>query len=146
MLGTINGVAASTASLSGAFGPTVSGFLFSVGLRCGYGGLAWWCSALIAVGGAVISLRMTYAESLSLSSSTSEQSINQRLYESTFRIRLCTSSFNSPRSHSIFSSGGYLYNNFFTNPSLPLRNITPSRPQLLDGFSMITITSPSLPQ
>jgi len=59
MLGTINGVAASTASLSRAFGPTVSGFLFSVGLRCGYGGLAWWCSALIAVGGAVISLRMT---------------------------------------------------------------------------------------
>ncbi|KAG4428561.1 hypothetical protein IFR05_015957 [Cadophora sp. M221] len=59
MLGTINGVAASTASLSRAFGPTVSGFLFSVGLRIGYSGLAWWCSAVIAALGAVISLRMT---------------------------------------------------------------------------------------
>ena len=59
MLGTINGVAASTASLSRAFGPTVSGFLFSAGLRLGYSGLAWWCSAVIALAGAIISLRMT---------------------------------------------------------------------------------------
>lgn len=59
MLGTINGVAASTASLSRAFGPTVSGFLFSTGLRLGYSGLAWWCSALISIAGAVISLRMS---------------------------------------------------------------------------------------
>jgi len=59
MLGTINGVAASTASLSRAFGPTVSGFLFSAGLRLGYSGLAWWCSALIAIIGALISLGMT---------------------------------------------------------------------------------------
>lgn len=58
VLGTINGVAASTASLSRAFGPTISGLLFSAGLRLGYSGLAWWCSALIAVAGAVISLRM----------------------------------------------------------------------------------------
>jgi hypothetical protein len=59
LLGTINGVAASTASLSRAFGPTVSGFLFSAGLRLGYSGLAWWCSAVIAVLGALISLTMT---------------------------------------------------------------------------------------
>ena len=59
MLGTINGVAASTASLSRAFGPTVSGLLLSAGLRLGYSGLAWWCSAIIAVAGALISLRMT---------------------------------------------------------------------------------------
>jgi hypothetical protein len=59
MLGTINGVAASTASLSRAFGPTVSGLLCSAGLRLGYSGLAWWCSAIIAVAGALISLRMT---------------------------------------------------------------------------------------
>ncbi|PVH67841.1 MFS multidrug transporter-like protein [Cadophora sp. DSE1049] len=59
MLGTINGVAASTASLSRAFGPTVSGFLFSAGLGLGYSGLAWWCSAIIAVVGAIISLFMT---------------------------------------------------------------------------------------
>lgn len=59
LLGTINGVAASTASLSRAFGPTVSGFLFSAGLGIHCPVLAWWCSALIAVAGAVISLRMT---------------------------------------------------------------------------------------
>jgi hypothetical protein len=59
MLGTINGVAASTASLSRAFGPTISGILFSTGVKLGYSGLAWWCSAFITIVGAVISLKMT---------------------------------------------------------------------------------------
>lgn len=59
LLGTINGVAASTASLARAFGPTLSGILFSAGLKMGCSGLAWWCSALIAVAGALISLTMT---------------------------------------------------------------------------------------
>ncbi|TVY38057.1 putative membrane protein [Lachnellula subtilissima] len=59
MLGTINGVAASMASLCRAFGPTASGFLFSAGLRIGYSGLAWWCSAIIAIAGAILSLSMT---------------------------------------------------------------------------------------
>ncbi|KAH9908779.1 MFS general substrate transporter [Xylariomycetidae sp. FL2044] len=53
-LGTINGVAASTASLCRAFGPTISGILYAVGLQSGYSGLAWWCSALVAIGGAVV--------------------------------------------------------------------------------------------
>jgi hypothetical protein len=39
-----------------AFGPTVSGFLFSTGLRLGYSG---WCSAVIALAGAIISPSMT---------------------------------------------------------------------------------------
>lgn len=59
MLGTINGVASSTASLSRAFGPTFSGLLFSAGLQLGYSGMAWWCSAVIAVAGAMMSLRMS---------------------------------------------------------------------------------------
>lgn len=59
MLGTINGVAASTASLSRAFGPTLSGAMFATGDKLGYSGLAWWSSALIAVLGALISLSMT---------------------------------------------------------------------------------------
>lgn len=59
ILGTINGVAASTASLARAFGPSVSGVLFSAGLRLGYSGLAWWCCALITIIGTTISLRMT---------------------------------------------------------------------------------------
>ena len=59
MLGTINGVAASTASLSRAFGPTISGAMLSLGNKHGYSGLAWWSSAAIAVVGALISLTMT---------------------------------------------------------------------------------------
>lgn len=55
-LGTINGVAASTASLARAFGPTLSGFLYSVGLKMGYSGLAWWCSATIAIVGVLLSM------------------------------------------------------------------------------------------
>jgi hypothetical protein len=58
-LGIINGVAASTASLSRAFGPAISGFLFSAGLGLGCSGLAWWCGAVIAVVGAIASLSMT---------------------------------------------------------------------------------------
>ncbi|KAL1879376.1 hypothetical protein VTK73DRAFT_7107 [Phialemonium thermophilum] len=58
-LGTINGAAASTASLSRAFGPTVSGFLYSLGLRTGYSGLAWWLTGLISMVGAAISVHLT---------------------------------------------------------------------------------------
>lgn len=58
-LGTINGVAASTASLCRAFGPTVSGFLYALGLSTGYSGLAWWCNALVTIVGAFVSFRVT---------------------------------------------------------------------------------------
>ncbi|KAI0409051.1 major facilitator superfamily domain-containing protein [Xylaria palmicola] len=57
-LGTINGVAASSASLCRAFGPTISGILYAVGLKSGYSGLAWWFTALVAIGGAVVGLRI----------------------------------------------------------------------------------------
>lgn len=57
-LGTINGVAASTASLCRAFGPTVSGILYAVGLETGYSGLAWWATAIVAVAGAFVGLRI----------------------------------------------------------------------------------------
>ncbi|KAI0489995.1 MFS general substrate transporter [Xylaria cf. heliscus] len=59
VLGTINGVAASSASLCRAFGPIISGILYAVGLQSGYSGLAWWFSALVAIGGAVIGLRVS---------------------------------------------------------------------------------------
>lgn len=58
-LGTINGVAASTASLCRAVGPTISGLLYAMGLRSGYSGLAWWTSGLITVIGAFLSLQIT---------------------------------------------------------------------------------------
>lgn len=59
LLGTINGAAASVASFCRALGPTVSGYLYTTGLNQGYSGLSWWCTALVAAVGALLSLRMT---------------------------------------------------------------------------------------
>lgn len=56
VLGAINGVAASTASLSRAFGPTVAGFINSWGLGLGCTGLAWWVNGLVCVLGALESM------------------------------------------------------------------------------------------
>ncbi|KKZ64944.1 hypothetical protein EMCG_09178 [[Emmonsia] crescens] len=53
VLGSINGVAASTASLSRAFGPTVTGYLHSKGLEWGYSGLAWWACGIVCLLGAI---------------------------------------------------------------------------------------------
>lgn len=53
VLGTINGVAASTACLARAFGPTVTGSIHSAGLRLGYNGPAWWASGLVCAIGAL---------------------------------------------------------------------------------------------
>ncbi|KAI9857820.1 MAG: hypothetical protein M1824_004551 [Vezdaea acicularis] len=58
VLGTINGVAASTASLARAFGPTISGLVQSAGLKLGYSGVAWWAGAAVCVLGAVETLWM----------------------------------------------------------------------------------------
>lgn len=62
VLGSINGVAASTACLSRAFGPTVTGLIHSAGLRMGYSGLAWWASGLVCIVGAVESFWMEEVE------------------------------------------------------------------------------------
>lgn len=59
VLGTINGIAASTASLCRAMGPTLSGLLYALGLRTGYSGLAWWFSAIVSMVGAYLSLQIT---------------------------------------------------------------------------------------
>ena len=56
VLGVINGVAASTASLARACGPTVTGILHSWGLGLGSSGLAWWASGLVSFLGALESL------------------------------------------------------------------------------------------
>lgn len=58
VLGVINGVAASTASLARAFGPTVTGFVHAWGLELGSTGLAWWVSGVICAVGAIESLWM----------------------------------------------------------------------------------------
>lgn len=62
VLGAINGVAASTASLCRAFGPTVSGVIHSWGLKMGYTGLAWWAGGLVCLLGAIESLWMSEAQ------------------------------------------------------------------------------------
>ena len=56
VLGVINGVSASTASLARACGPTVTGILHSWGLKMGSSGLAWWASGLVCALGAIESL------------------------------------------------------------------------------------------
>jgi hypothetical protein len=58
VLGTLNGVAASSASLCRAFGPTLSGLVQSLGLSVGVLGLPWWTNSLIAMIGAILSFRM----------------------------------------------------------------------------------------
>lgn len=59
VLGTINGVAASTASLCRALGPTLSGYLYGVGLEKNYSGMAWWFSGIITIVGAYLSTQIT---------------------------------------------------------------------------------------
>lgn len=58
-LGTVNGLAASTASLCRAFSPAVSGYLYSVGLEAGYSGLAWWANAAVTVGGSFVGIYLS---------------------------------------------------------------------------------------
>ena len=57
-LGLINGIAASTASLSRAFGPTISGIIHSWGLSRGYAGFAWWVCGIACTIGAIESMWM----------------------------------------------------------------------------------------
>ncbi len=57
-MGTINGVAASTASLCRTFAPTLSGLLYATGLGTGYMGLPWWFSSLISIAGFFIALQL----------------------------------------------------------------------------------------
>jgi MFS family permease len=51
VLGVINGAAASSASISRGFGPTVSGAVDTFGNGMGMSGLAWWtCAGIAAIG------------------------------------------------------------------------------------------------
>jgi hypothetical protein len=49
VLGTLNGTAASAASISRGFGPTVSGAVDSLGMSLGMSGLVWWTIAGVAL-------------------------------------------------------------------------------------------------
>ncbi|KAL7274568.1 hypothetical protein RUND412_002514 [Rhizina undulata] len=58
VLGAVNGMAASTASLCRAFGPTITGLIYSKGLELGVVGLAWWVNAAVCVLGGIECLYM----------------------------------------------------------------------------------------
>jgi hypothetical protein len=59
VLGTINGVAASIASLFRALGPSIEGLAQSVGLQHGIMGLGWWTTALTVIIGGISTIWMT---------------------------------------------------------------------------------------
>lgn len=52
-LGKINGLAASAAAVCRTAAPPLSGYLYSIGARQGFTGLAWWGSGVIAAFGAI---------------------------------------------------------------------------------------------
>lgn len=52
-LGEINGGAASAAAACRTAAPPLSGYLYSIGARQGFTGLAWWASGVIAAFGAI---------------------------------------------------------------------------------------------
>lgn len=58
-LGTINGAAASTASLCRALGPIISGFLYTMGMEGGCSGLSFWITGLVTIVGAYVGLAIT---------------------------------------------------------------------------------------
>ncbi|KAL2818379.1 major facilitator superfamily domain-containing protein [Aspergillus granulosus] len=62
VLGSINGAAASTASLSRAFGPSVTGFLHSKGLDSGYSVISWWACGIVCTIGAIQSFWIEESE------------------------------------------------------------------------------------
>ncbi|KAL4909861.1 hypothetical protein BDW74DRAFT_44967 [Aspergillus multicolor] len=62
VLGSINGAAASTASLSRAFGPSITGFLHSKGLDSGYSVISWWACGIVCMIGAIQSFWMEESE------------------------------------------------------------------------------------
>lgn len=53
VLGKINGLAASAAAACRTIAPPFAGYLYSLGARQGFTGLAWWGSGLVAIAGAI---------------------------------------------------------------------------------------------
>lgn len=79
VLGTLNGVAAASASLCRAFGPTLSGLVQSAGLSIGVLGLPWWGNSLAALLGAALCMFMV--EESQAFSKADEAQIEESGYE-----------------------------------------------------------------
>lgn len=59
VLGKINGLAASAGAACRTISPPIAGYLYGVGSRLGFTGIAWWSSALVAIVGALQLVLMT---------------------------------------------------------------------------------------
>ena len=86
VLGTINGVAASTACLARAFGPTVTGSIHSAGLKLGYSGLAWWAGGLVCAIGALEAYCMEEGEGRLVRPSDEEEACEPLLHTTTVEV------------------------------------------------------------
>ncbi|KAI9752911.1 MAG: hypothetical protein M4579_005430 [Chaenotheca gracillima] len=53
LLGQVNGLAASAGAACRTLAPPIAGYLYSLGARQGFTGLAWWGSGLVALAGAI---------------------------------------------------------------------------------------------
>ncbi|EEQ31771.1 conserved hypothetical protein [Microsporum canis CBS 113480] len=53
VLGKINGLAASAGAACRTLAPPIAGYLYTVGTRAGFTGIAWWASSLVAIFGAM---------------------------------------------------------------------------------------------
>ena len=78
VLGFINGVAASAASLARAIGPTVAGIIQSAGLDVGCLGLSWWASGGVAIVGAIECLWMQSSDNRGRVAPTTDRTIAAR--------------------------------------------------------------------
>ena len=53
VLGKVNGLAASAGAACRTIAPPIAGYLYGVGTRINFTGLAWWASGIVAIGGAL---------------------------------------------------------------------------------------------
>jgi len=107
VLGTINGFAASSASLARAFGPTVAGLVETFGLSIGYSVLSWWTCAAVAITGAAFSLSMVddnQSQAISRPSLEEDELVVQPLLAEGAESDTEPSPFASPRSSATINS------------------------------------------
>lgn len=72
VLGTLNGAAASSASICRGFGPTVSGAVDSLGMQLHMSGLAWWAIAGVALLGWLPGLMLKESDKRTISEDDEE--------------------------------------------------------------------------
>lgn len=68
VLGKVNGLAASAGAACRTVAPPVAGYLYGVGTKIGFTGLAWWGSGIVAVAGAfqILSIQRTKSKTATI--------------------------------------------------------------------------------